>query len=467
MEPAVNTINAFPFPPADLNVTFNRKMTRSHCCFVAALFLAISAIYAQQPAAPAVTQAVLAGKLIDVRTGNVRQHAYILIAGDRIQSIADSAPSGIPVTDLSAYTVVPGLIDAHAHTLSNPTTQNIAAHLRTSIPQSTLWGVYNLRLWLDHGFTSLRDACEGPADYPQFALRDSVKRGIILGPRITAAGSCVSLTGGHGDGTPFSPDMELPRRENVADTVDDIAHVVRRDIKYGADWIKLMATGGVMDPISDFHVQELSEAQMTAAVEIAHRAGKKVMAHAEGAAGIKAAVRAGVDSIEHGTMLDEEGAELMEQHHTWLVPTLYCFQHDMETGLSKGRDPDSYAKGVEIMAAQGPAFKLALAHHIRIAYGVDDADVDESVSKEFGALVRGGMTPLGALQAATINAATMLEKDKDVGTIEPGHYADIVAVQGDPLSDITVMEHVAFVMQGGKIIKDPAHPDRNPIIHVK
>jgi imidazolonepropionase-like amidohydrolase len=466
-EPALNTINAFPFPPADLNVTFNRKMIRSSCCLVATLFLAIFATHAQQPATPAVTQAVLAGKLIDVRTGAVRPHAYILIAGDRIQSIADSAPAGIPVTDLSAYTVVPGLIDAHAHTLSNPTSQSMAVELRTSIPQHTLWGVYNLRLWLDHGFTSLRDACEGPADYPQFALRDSVKRGNILGPRITAAGSCISLTGGHGDGTPFSPDMELPRRENVADTVDDIAHVVRRDIKYGADWIKLMATGGVMDPISDFHVQELSEAQMAAAVEIAHRAGKKVMAHAEGAAGIKAAVRAGVDSIEHGTMLDEEGAELMEQHHTWLVPTLYCFQHDMETGLSKGRDPDSYAKGVEIMAAQGPAFKLALAHHIRIAYGVDDADVDESVSKEFGALVRGGMTPLGALQAATINAATMLEKDKDVGTIEPGRYADIVAVQGDPLSDITVMEHVSFVMQGGKIIKDPAHPNINPVIHVK
>jgi imidazolonepropionase-like amidohydrolase len=433
-----------------------------------ALVLCASAGAPAQPAqSPAVTQAVLAGKLIDVRTGAVRPHAYILIAGDRIQSIADSAPANVPVTDLSAYTVLPGLIDAHAHTLSNPTSQSIATEIRTSIPQSTVWGVYNLRLWLDHGFTSLRDACEGPPDYPQFALRDSVKRGIILGPRITAAGSCVSLTGGHGDGAPFSPDIPIARGQNLADTTDDIAHVVRRDIKYGADWIKLMATGGVMDPISDFHVQELSEAQMATAVEIAHRAGKKVMAHAEGAAGIKAAVRAGVDSIEHGTMLDEEGAELMEQHHTWLVPTLYCFQHDMETGLSKGRDPDSFAKGKEIIAAQGPAFKLALAHHIRIAYGVDDQDVDESVSKEFGALVRGGMTTLGALQAATINAATMLDKDKDVGTIEPGRYADIVAVQGDPLADITVMEHVAFVMQGGRIIKDPAHPDRNPVIHVK
>jgi imidazolonepropionase-like amidohydrolase len=139
----------------------------------------------------------------------------------------------------------------------------------------------------------------------------------------------------------------------------------------------------------------------------------------------------------------------------------------METGLSKGRDPDSFAKGQEIMAAQGPAFKLALAHHIRIVYGVDDDDIDESVSKEFGALVRGGLSTLGALQAATINAATMLGKDKDVGTLEPGHYADVVAVKGDPLSDITVMENVAFVMQGGKVIKDPAHPDRNPVIHIK
>ncbi len=425
------------------------------------------AITVQAQQAPAVTQAVLAGKLIDVRSGDVRSHVYILIAGERVQSLSDAAPAGVPVTDLSAYTVLPGLIDAHGHILSNPTTQNFADHLRTSIPQSTVWGVYNLRLWLDHGFTSVRDACEGPPDYPQFALRESVKRGIILGPRITAAGSCISISGGHGDGSPFSADVNLPRGQNVADTVDDIDHVVRRDIKYGADWIKLMATGGVMDPISDFHVEELSEAQMAEAVAVAHRAGKKVMAHAEGAAGIKAAVRAGVDSIEHGTMLDEEGAELMEQHHTWLVPTLYCFQHDMETGLSKGRDPDSYAKGVEILAAQGPAFKLALAHHIRIVYGTDDADVDEAVSKEFGAMVRGGLSTLGALQAATINAATMLGKEKDVGTLEPGRYADVVAVQGDPLADITVMEHVVFVMEGGRIIKDPAHPDRNPVIRLK
>jgi imidazolonepropionase-like amidohydrolase len=430
--------------------------------FLFALICSLSIAAAQAP-----TQAVLAGKLIDVRTGQVRTHTYVLIAGDRITAIADSAPASVPVTDLSAYTVLPGLIDAHNHVLADPTSQSWAQGLRTSIPQATIWGVYNLPIWLDHGFTTVRDACEGPADYPQFALRDSVRKGILVGPRIFASGSCVSLTGGHGDGSLLSPDVEVPRGLNVADTPDEIARVVRRDIKFGADWIKLMATGGVMDPISDYHVQELSEAQMAAAVEVAHRAGKKVMAHAEGTVGIKAAVRAGVDSIEHGTMLDEEGARLMEEHHTWLVPTLYCFQHDMETGLSKGRDPESFAKGQEILAAQGPAFRLALAHHIRIAYGVDDDDIDQSVSKEFGALVRGGLSPLGALQAATINGAALLDQEKNLGVIEPGHYADLIAVKGDPLADITVMEHVAFVMQAGKVVKDPARPDLLPLRHVK
>lgn len=439
------------------------KLSRT---FQSLVFLALCAAFSSaQESKP--TAALLAGKLLDVRTGSVRNHIYILLTGDKILGIGDSVPAGVPVTDLSAYTVLPGLIDAHGHVLSNPTSQSFAAGLRTSAPQATLWGVYNMRLWLDHGFTAVRDACEGPSDYPQFALRDSINRGLIQGPRISAAGSCVSLTGGHGDGAPFAPDINLPRGENIADTVDEIARVVRRDIKYGADWIKLMATGGVMDPISDYHVQELSEEQMAKAVEVAHRAGKKVMAHAEGAVGIKAAVRAGVDSIEHGTMLDEEGAKLMEERGTWLVPTLYCFQHDMETGLSKGRDADSYAKGVEIIAAQGPAFKLALAHHLKIAYGVDDHDVDESVSREFGALVAGGMSNLGAIQAATINAATMLGKDKQFGSVEPGHFADIIAVTGDPLTDITVMYHVSFVMKGGQIVKDPAHPDRNPVVHIQ
>jgi imidazolonepropionase-like amidohydrolase len=407
---------------------------------------------AQTPAPKEI--AVHASRLIDVRSGQATKDAYVVIQGERIKAIATSAPAGDAVIDMSRYTIVPGLIDAHGHTLDDPTTQSAGAYLMTSAPEATVRGVANLHVWLDHGFTAVRDACEAYPSYPQFALRDGVAKGLITGPRIVAAGSCVSLTGGHGDSDLLSPDKPSLQQPNIADTPDDINRVVRRDIKYGADWIKLMATGGVMDPISDYRVQELSEEQMARAVEVAHRAGRKVMAHAEGTEGIKAAVRAGVDSIEHGTMLDEEGAQMMAQRGTWLVPTLYCFQHDLKTGTSRGRDPRSMAKGIAIVDAQGPAFARALKYHVKIAYGVDDSD-PEVLSGEFGALVRGGMTPLQALQAATINGATLLSLDKDMGTIEPGKYADLVAVPGDPLSDITVMEHVAWVMKSGSVVKAP------------
>jgi imidazolonepropionase-like amidohydrolase len=420
-------------------------------CTVMLVFCAVTTAVAQQDSKP--TIAVHAGRLIDVRSGRVTTNTYILVAKDRIVGIANSAPANIQTIDLSKYTVVPGLIDCHAHLLGNPKDQSTASGLRMSSPQKAIWGVHNLQIWLEHGFTALRDAGEDDLGYGQLALRDSIEKGLIRGPRMVSAGNFVSVNGGHGDGDVLAPDQALPRRPNIADTVDAVSVAVRRDIKYGADWIKLMATGGVMDPISDYRVEELSEEQMARAVEVAHRAGKRVMAHAEGAEGIKAAVRAGVDSIEHGTVMDEEGARLMEQRGTWLVPTLYCFQHDLQTGLSQGRDPVSFAKGVAIVKEQGPAFHRALAHHLKIAYGVDD-DVD-FVSKEFGALVEGGMTPIDALRAATVNGAELLGRSNEIGTLEPGKFADIVAVHGDPLADITVMEKVVFVMKGGEVYKNP------------
>jgi imidazolonepropionase-like amidohydrolase len=227
---------------------------------------------------------------------------------------------------------------------------------------------------------------------------------------------------------------------------------VRHDVKYGVDWIKLMATGGVMDPMSDFRVQELSEEQMTRAVEVARRAGKRVMAHAEGTEGIKAAVRAGVDSIEHGTLLDDEGAELMARKGTWLVPTLETFQRGPTVAASLGSDPASIAKQKAILPLQQAAFETALKHRVKIAYGVDD-DPDY-VSTEFEALVRGGLSSLGAIQAATVNAAELLGWSKDMGAIEAGKYADVIAVDGDPLADIGAMERVVFVMKGGEVVKN-------------
>ncbi len=406
---------------------------------------------AQQNPPPA-RVAIKAGKLLDVRTGQYASNVTIVVEGDRIVSVGSSAPAGVPVIDLSNVTVLPGLIDAHNHSLYNPKDQSPTASLRMSAPQAAIWGVHNLQIWLDHGFTGLRDACESALAYGQIALRDSVRRGLIRGPRIASAGNCISVTGGHGDDDALAPDQSLPRRPNLADSVDQVSAAVRRDIKFGADWIKLMATGGVMDPHSDFRTQELSEEQMALAVEVAHRAGKRVMAHAEGTEGIKAAVRAGVDSIEHGTALDEEGAALMERKGTWLVPTLYTFQHGAEQGTSLGADPIMAEKGKAILALQQPAFERALKHHLKIAYGVDD-DPD-FLSKEFGALVRGGMTTLGAIQAATTNAAELLGWTKDAGTIEPGKFADIIAVSGDPLADIGAMERVVFVMKGGVVIKN-------------
>jgi imidazolonepropionase-like amidohydrolase len=422
-------------------------------CMVMLVFCVIATSVAQENSAKP-TVAVHAGRLIDVRSGRVTTNTYILVARDRIVGTANSAPADIQTIDLSIYTVVPGLIDCHAHLLGNPKDQSTASGLRMSSPQKAIWGVHNLQIWLDHGFTALRDAGEDDLAYGQLALRDSIEKGLIRGPRMVSAGNFVSVNGGHGDADVLAPDQQLPRRPNIADTVDAVSVAVRRDIKYGADWIKLMATGGVMDPISDYRVEELSEEQMAKAVEVAHRAGKKVMAHAEGAEGIKAAVRAGVDSIEHGTVMDEEGARLMEQRGTWLVPTLYCFQHDLQTGLSQGRDPVSFAKGVAIVKEQGPAFHRALAHHLKIAYGVDD-DVD-FVSKEFGALVNGGMAPIDALRAATVNGAELLGRSNEIGTLEPGKFADIVAVEGDPLAEITVMEKVVFVMKGGEVYKNPS-----------
>ena len=401
--------------------------------------------------------AIKAGRLLDVKTGKIEKDVYISIENHRIKSIGNDAPAGVRVIDLSNAFVMPGMVDCHAHILGDLSDLSPGSGFRMSSAKKTLWGMKNLKVWLGQGFTALRDAGEDDLGYGQLALRDAINAGWIDGPRMQSSGNFVSLNGGHGDSEDFiAPDQELPRRPNIADTVDDVARAARRDIKYGADWIKLMGTGGVLDVTSNFRVQELSEEQMAKAVEVAHRAGKRVMVHAEGTEGIKAAVRAGVDSIEHGTMLDDEGAALMAQKGTWLVPTLYTFQHGVELGLSHGQDPISLAKEKEIIAYQQPAFTRALKAHLKIAVGIDDEP--QYLPKEVEALVKGGMTPLQALQAATMNGAALLNWSDRIGTIEPGKFADIIAIDGDPIQNINAIEKVVFVMKDGSVFKNDLAP---------
>ena len=317
--------------------------------------------------------ALKAGRLLDVKTGQIATNVFIFVENHRITSVGPEAPAGVPVIDLSDAFVMPGMVDCHAHILGNLRDLSPgSSHFGWLRPRGAIWGMHNLRVWLDKGFTTLRDAGEEDMAYGQLALRDAINEGLIEGPRMQSAGSFISVTGGHGDADFLAPDQALPRRPNLADTVDGVASAVRLDIKYGADWIKLMGTGGVADLTSDFHVQELSEEQMAKAVEIAHRAGKRVMVHAEGTEGIKAAARAGVDTIEHGTMLDDEGAALIAKKGIWLVPTLETFQRGVATGLTDGQDPINLAKGQEILRYQQPAFALALKAHLKIAVGIDD-----------------------------------------------------------------------------------------------
>ncbi|SPF46596.1 Amidohydrolase family 1 protein [Candidatus Sulfotelmatobacter kueseliae] len=447
-------------PSGGVNVA--RLQTVAVFCVLVALFV-VSSTAQTTPANPKAAQQITivrAAHLLDVRDGRVLENQAGLVDGDRIRQVGPAASitnefgRGATIIGLGNSTLLPGLVDCHSHILGNPKDQSPTADLRMSSPQQTIWGLHNLQIWLAHGFTALRVAGESDLAYGQFALRNSINQGLVQGPRIVSAGNFISLTGGHGDADPLAPDQALARRPNLADNVNEVGDAVRRDIKYGADWIKLMATGGVMDTTSDFNVQELSEEQMAMAVEIAHRARKKVMAHAEGTEGIKAAVRAGVDSIEHGTMLDEEGATLMQQKGTWLVPTLFTFQHGVEEGASLGADPASVEKGKKVISYQQTAFAIALKHHLKIAYGVDD-DPD-FVSEEFGALVRGGMKPLDAIQAATVRASELLGMSDQIGTLEMGKYADVVAVTGEPLVDIQAMESVVFVMKGGVVFKMPA-----------
>lgn len=414
---------------------------------ITAIFLSLliaAAVVAEEPA----SVVIHSRRVLDVRSGTAAE-GYVVVRGDRIVSIDRSAPGSVRVIELGDATVLPGLIDCHVHLEADWNDFSATSNLRRSSAEKTLDGLQNAQTYLQRGFTTVRDAGTTDPAYDTIALRNAFARGKFAGPRVFAAGVPISVTGGHADLNPLAPDVPMVKFPNIADTPDEVRVAVRHDLRNGADWIKLMATGGVLDTLSDYNVQELSDEQMKAAVEVAHRAGRKVMAHAEGTAGIAAAVRAGVDSIEHGTVLDDETAQQMAERGTWLVPTLETFQRGVEMGLTSGQEPIMLEKGKAILRYQQPAFERALRHHVKIAFGLDDEP--KFTTREFSALVTAGLTPLQALQTATTNAASLL--GVDAGALEAGKLADVIAIDGDPLKDVRVLEKVVFVMKGGVVVR--------------
>jgi imidazolonepropionase-like amidohydrolase len=397
-----------------------------------------------------------AGKVLDVRTGNYLMDQIIWIEGDRIQAIGKAAdisiqvPAGAKTIDLSNSTILPGLIDCHTHLTFTPYMAGPAG-LHISYPRQALIGAHNARVTLEAGFTTVRNV--GANGYSDIALRDSIKAGEVIGPRIIASGPALSITGGHADENFLAPQFNFSS-DGVADGVDGVTAKVRENIKYGADVIKFMATGGVLSEGDNPALEQYSPEEMKAIVDTAHGLGRKVAAHAHGALGIKNAVLAGVDSIEHGSYMNEEDIQLMKQHGTYLVPTLYLGDWLTENLSTLGLTPNMIEKAKIVLPIARQNTAIAFKSGVKVAFGTDAAVYPHGLNaREFAVMVKLGLSPLQSIQAATVNAADLLGWADRIGTLESGKFADIIAVDGDPLADVHVLESVRFVMKGGDVIK--------------
>ena len=390
-----------------------------------------------------------AARLLNVRTGKLEAPAQLWIKEGRIQP--GVAPAGTDTLDLGDQTLLPGLIDCHTHLLI-PAGMGELGYLKRSQGALVLDGVVNARKVLEAGFTTVRDV-GASANFGDVALRDAIARGEILGPRMLVAGPALSITGGHGDLNGFPPHLHTDA-EHIVDSPDQARHTVREWRKNGVDLIKIHATGGVLSNHDDPGAPSFSSMEFKAIVEEAKRRGMDVCAHAHGDAGILEATLAGVRSIEHGSLLSLATAQEMKARGTFLVPTLYALESILLPGNPYKVPEGSLVKARAILPLRRAGFKVALEAGVPIAYGTDIGVFEHGqVAADFRYLVSYGMTPLHAIQSATLVAADLLRMSGEIGSLEPGRMADIIAVEGDPLKDIGTLERVRFVMKNGMTIR--------------
>jgi imidazolonepropionase-like amidohydrolase len=415
-----------------------------------------------QPSSPAKTSYVLAGRLFDATNENVRENQVIVIEGERIQTVGPAAsvkiPAGATVVDLSKATVLPGLIDCHTHLGSRSDRYDEIYDFKMTPFDSAFSAVVNARKTLEAGFTTVRDV--GSLPFLAVDLRNAINEGYVPGPRIVASGPGISITGGHGDLNNYSPQTRVTmfpdeRDYGIADGADQLRHTIRAQAKYGVDVIKILATGGVLSKGDKPGAPQYTLEELKVAAETAHMTGRKIAAHAHGAEGIKNSILAGIDSIEHASLVDDEGIRLAKEHGTYFVMDIYNDDYILNEAPKFGLSQEKIDKERGVGRLQRENFEKAFKAGVKMAFGTDAGVYPHGDNaKQFFYMVKFGMSPAQAIRAATIHAADLIGRSQDVGTIEAGKYADIIAVESDPMADVRALEHVSFVMKGGAVVKD-------------
>jgi imidazolonepropionase-like amidohydrolase len=429
------------------------------CLFGTVLAFSCAASPAPQTAAPEAVTAIKAGRLVDVENGRVLDKQIILLRGNKIEAIANDIkiPAGAKIVDLSAKTVLPGLIDCHTHLADGAHDANgdPTSQLKRTASEVVLESVPNARMTLEAGFTTVRDVGVYRA-LNDIALRDAINKGYIIGPRMFVAGAYITISGGAGAMTGFAPDIKLPWDFNYgeANSPWEVRQKVRLLAHDGADHIKVLSTGAVLTHGSNPNAQEFTLEELQAAVSEARNFGLRVAAHAHAPEGIKNAIRAGVASIEHATLIDDEGIALAKERGTYLDMDIYDDECIQAEGKSNNIPSDFLEHDRDLGEIQRKNFTKAVRAGVKMTFGTDAGVCPYNVAAhQFAFMVRYGMTPMQAIQAATINAATLIGRPEEFGSIHPGKSADLIAVDGDPIADIRQLEHVTFVMKEGVIYK--------------